>query len=83
MSSATKAFPDGRHDFVESMGSWMNERVGWVREADVPCFTGLDLYIHFGRATLTDDVEGAVVQSGPTVGLRKPQLPRPSTTQVR
>jgi hypothetical protein len=61
----------------------MAERVGWVREAAVLCLAGLDLYIHFGRVTLTDDVEGTVLQSGPTVGVRKPQLPRPSTTQAR
>lgn len=71
---ATKVFPDGRHDFAESTGPRMRERVGWVRAAAGARLGRLELHIHIGGVVLTDDPAGTAAALGPTVGLDGPQL---------
>lgn len=71
---ATKVYPDGRHDFVESTGPRMEERVSWVRGAAGKRLAELDLHVHVGGVILTDDPDATAAQLGPTVGLSGPQL---------
>lgn len=71
---ATRVYPDGRHDFVESTGPRMAARVGWVREAAGGRLAQLDLHVHVGGVVLTDAPDATAAQLGPTVGLSGPQL---------
>jgi probable F420-dependent oxidoreductase len=71
---ATKVYPDGRHDFIESTSPRMAERVRWVREAAGERFALLDLHVHVGGVILTDTPDATAAQLGPTVGLSGPQL---------
>lgn len=71
---ATKVYPDGRHDFADSTGPAIAQKVTWIQEAAGPRFAGLELHIHVGGVIVTPEREETAGQLAGTIGLTPPQL---------
>ena len=71
---ATKVYPDGRHDFLDSTGLRIAEKIAWVNECAGARAAQLEFQIHIGGVIITPNRQSTADQLGPTVGLTGEQL---------
>ena len=71
---ATKVFPDGTHDFTDSIGPAITRKRAWIQAAAGERFTTLEFHIHIGGVIITPHREKKAAQLAETVGLTPAQL---------
>lgn len=71
---ATKVYPDGRHDFLDSTGPYITQKMEIIRTYAQERFPSLEFQIHIGGVILANDRSVTAEQIGPTVGLTGAQL---------
>ena len=71
---ATKVYPDGRHNFIDSTSSYIAKKVQFVRECAGDNVANIEFHIHVGGVIITEKRERQAEVLGPTVGLTGAQL---------